>query len=40
VAKMTDVSYKSVLGSGHTRIDKIPGVNVGHNPKTGKVESR
>ena len=39
MAKKTDVSYKSSQGSGHTRIDKLPGVNVGHNPRTGKPES-
>ena len=39
MAKQTDVSYRSQTGSGHTRIDKMPGVNVGHNPGTGKAES-
>jgi hypothetical protein len=39
MAKKTDVSYKGQDDSSHTRIDKMPGVNVGHNPRTGAVES-
>jgi hypothetical protein len=39
MAKRTDVSYTGKDSSSHTRIDKMPGVNVGHNPRTGAVES-
>lgn len=39
MAKKTNVSYKGEDDSGHTRIDKMPGVNLGHNPRTGDAES-
>lgn len=39
MAKVTDASYRGADNSGHTRIDKLLGVNVGHNPRTGKAES-
>ena len=39
MAKKTPLTYTGKDDSSHTRIADMPGVNVGHNPRTGAVES-
>lgn len=39
MAKKTENTYTGERGSSHTRLGKLPGVNVGRNPDTGKPET-